>query len=219
MSCHCAADAGLTDVFGERFARHEARRFRRRGLPERAQRLIDSVRPLVRFHEATVLEGGAGVGGLSIELLRHGVRRAMVVDAIPAAVRTARELAEEYGVAARLSGVVADFVTLEDATVHDIVVLDRVVCCYPDWRALLETATARAARVVALSYPRAAWWTALGAATANAGMWALRRQFRTHVHPPAQMHALLRARGFAPRVAGRIGMWEICVAPRLVDTH
>ncbi len=219
MSCRCAADAGLTDVFGERFARHEARRFRRRGLPDRAQRLIDAVRPLVRFHEATVLEGGAGVGGLSIELLRRGVRRAVVVDAIPAAVRTARELAEEYDVASRMTGIVADFATLDDAAVHDIVVLDRVVCCYPDWRALLENATARAARVVALTYPRAAWWTALGASATNAGLWLTRRHFRTHVHPPAQMHGLLRARGFAPRVVGRLGMWEICVAPRLVETH
>lgn len=203
-------------MFGERFARREALRFRSRGLPERAERLIEAVRPLVQFHEATVLEGGAGVGGISIELLRRGVRQATVVDAIPAAIRTARQLAEEYGVTHRMSGVVGDFAEMDDETVHDLVVLDRVVCCYPDWRALLEAAATRASRVIAFTYPRSAWWTRCGVSAGNAALWMMRRRFRVHVHPPDQMHALLRSHGFAPRVTERLGAWEICVAPRLV---
>lgn len=217
MACDCL-NAGLDDVFGERFARREARRFRKHGLPRRAQRVIEVVRPLVRFHEATLLEGGAGVGGISIELLRHGIRQAVVVDAIPAAIRTARQLAEEYGVAHRMSGMVADFAHMEDDTVHDLVVLDRVVCCYPDWRGLLDAAASRASRTIALTYPRAAWWTRLASSAGNGILWMGRRRFRMHVHPPEAMHAFLRSRGFAPRVAGRLGAWEICVAPRLAGT-
>ncbi len=210
--------AGLDDVFGERFARVEARRFRARGLPKRAQRLIEVARPVVRFHEATVLEGGAGVGGISIELLRRGVPHATAVDASPAAVRMARRLAEEYGVAHRITCVVDDFAHMEDDTVHDLVVLDRVVCCYPDWRALLDAAAARASRAIAFTYPRSAWWTSLGVSAANSALWLMRRRFRMHVHPPSEMHALLRSHGFAPRVAGHVGVWEVCIAPRLADT-
>jgi len=216
VACNCVT-AGLDDVFGERFARREARRFRTRGLPERAERLIEAVRPLVHFHEATVLEGGAGVGGISIELLRRGVRQATVVDAIPAAVRTARQLAEEYGVTHRMRGVVGDFTQMDDETVHDLVVLDRVVCCYPDWRALLVAAATRASRAIALTYPRSAWWTRGGVSVGNAALRVMRRRFRVHVHPPEKMHALLRSHGFAPRVVGRMGAWELCIAPRLIN--
>jgi magnesium-protoporphyrin O-methyltransferase len=216
VACNCL-NTGLGEVFGERFARTEARRFRKHGLTRRAQQLIEVIRPLVRFHEATLLEGGAGVGGVSIELLRHGMRHATIVDAVPAAVRMARTLAEEYGVAHRMSGVVADFAHMDDDSVHDLVVLDRVVCCYPDWRALLEAAADRASRAIALTYPREAWWTRFGVSAGNAVLWLGRRHFRLHVHPPAAMHALLRTRGFAPRVAGRVGIWEICVAPRLAE--
>lgn len=216
MSCPCPT-AGLGDIFGERSARLDARQFRRHGLADRAEKLIDAIRRVAPFHDAVVLEGGAGVAGLSIELLRRGVARAVAVDAVPAAVRMARRLAEEYDVASRLEPVLGDFTALDDESVFDIVVLDRVVCCYPDWRALLEAATARAARVVALTYPRAAWWSRAGARVVNAGMWSLRKRYRTYIHPPADMHALLRARGFAPEVVGHAGVWDVCVAKRVTD--
>ncbi len=217
MTCHCA-HTGLADVFGERTARMEARRFRRRGLPDRANRLIEAIRRAVPLHEAVALEGGAGVGGLSIELLRRGLTRAVAVDAIPAFARMARRLAEDYGVASRLELQVADFAELDDDAEYDIVVLDRVVCCYPDWRALLQVATSHATGVVALTYPRAAWWTRAAAGATNAGMWAARKRFRLHIHDPAEMHAMLRRAGFEPDVVGRVGTWELCVAPRAGPT-
>lgn len=213
MSCHCG-QAGLADVFGERTARLDARRFRRRGLPRRADRLIEGIRRAVPFHDAISLEGGAGVGGLSIELLRRGVMRAVAVDAVPAAVRMARSLAEECGVAARLDARIGDFTELDDDELFDIVVLDRVVCCYPDWRALLHAAVTHARQVIAFTYPRTAWWTRAAVGLTNVGLWTVRKQFRLHVHPPEEMNALLRASGFLPGVIGHEGAWELCVARR-----
>src|SRR5690606_41767893 len=105
----------------------------------------------------------------------------------------------------------------DDAWVGELVARDRVVCCHPDWRARLEAAAARASRAIALTCPREAWWTRFGVSAGNAVLWLGRRHCRLHVHPPAAMHALLRTRGFAPRVAGRVGIWEICVAPRLAE--
>lgn len=216
MSCPCPG-CGLNDVFGERSARLDARHYRRHGLPERAEQLIDAIRRVAPFHDTVSLEGGAGVGGLSIELLRRGVSRAVAIDAIPEAIRMSRKLAEESGVASRFEPVLGDFATLDDEPSYDIVVLDRVVCCYPDWRALLEIATARATRVIGLTYPRAAWWSRAAARVMNAGMWTLRRRYRSFIHPPADMHALLRARGFEPEVVGGVGVWELCVARRVAD--
>jgi magnesium-protoporphyrin O-methyltransferase len=210
MSCTCSTSA-LGDVFGERTARLEARRFRRSGLPRRAHALIDALRAAYPFHGATLLEGGAGVGGLSIELLRRGVERAVAIDAVPAAVRIARTLAEEYDVASRFEARIADFATLPDDDTYDIVVLDRVVCCYPDWHALLTSAADRARAAIALTYPPARWWSRLFVRCANAGMRITRRQFRVHVHPPERMHAFLASRGFTVAGIRQVGAWEVCV--------
>ena len=210
MSCTCSTSA-LGDVFGERTARREARRFRRHGLARRALALIDTLRSACPFHGASLLEGGAGVGGLSIELLRRGVDRAVVIDAVPAAVRMARTLAEEYGVASRFEARVADFAAFSEASTYDIVVLDRVVCCYPDWRALLASAADRARRAIVLSYPPERWWSRLFVRCANVGLRIGRREFRVHVHPPRAMHEYLRSRGFDVARVTHSGAWEICV--------
>ena len=210
MSCSCSTSA-LDEIFGERTARREARRFKRRGLSRRGLALIETLRSIYPFHGATLLEGGAGVGTLSIELLRRGVERAVIVDAVPAAARTARSLAEDFEVASRFEARVGDFATLADETAYDIVALDRVVCCYPDWRALLASAADRARRVIVLSYPPNRWWSRLFVGCANTGMRIGRREFRLQLHSPGAMHAYLQSRGFDVARITHSGTWEICI--------
>ena len=213
MSCSCSTSA-LDEIFGERTARREARRFKRRGLPPRGLALIEALRSVCPFHGATLLEGGAGVGTLSIELLRRGMDRAVIVDAVPAAARTARSLAEDFDVASRFEARVGDFATLADDTAYDIVALDRVVCCYPDWQALLSSAADRARRAIVLSYPPDRWWSRLFVRCANTGMRIGRREFRLHLHAPGAMHAYLESRGFDVARIAHSGTWEICVLRR-----
>jgi len=94
-----------------------------------------------------------------------------------------------------------DFATIADTvTDADVVTLDRVVCCYPDAEALLHGAASRTRRLLAFSYPRDRWymWTL----TALENFWRrLRRSsFRTFVHSPEQMQAVLETAGLV-RVA------------------
>jgi magnesium-protoporphyrin O-methyltransferase len=66
------------------------------------------------------------------------------------------------GVGDRLRLVQADAVDA-DARLPDaeLVALDRVVCCYPDWAALLHVAAKHCRRHLALSYPRDRWYVRL----------------------------------------------------------
>lgn len=214
MPCQCCA-VGLDEIFGDRVARHEARQFRRKGLNVRSDRLLSAIESATPLEGATSCEVGAGVGGLTITMLRRGLARARIVDAVPVYVAAAGSLAREYGVADRLEIEFADYVTrARDLEPADLVVMDRVVCCYPLWRDLLEAATAHAGRVIALTYPRDALWVRLGVGLINLVQRVRRMAFRVHVHPPARMLELLAERGFQPRVTGHRGPWEIMVAVR-----
>jgi SAM-dependent methyltransferase len=211
VSCNC----GLNEIFTERVSRHDARRFRRRGLDVRARKLVRALQRRLDLTGRSTLEIGIGTGGLTVELLRRGVARAVGVDAIANQLTYARQLAEEFGVANRLELREGDFTSVSGAIDSaDVVVLDRVVCCYPDWRSLLDAAASRAGMAVAMSYPRQSWYTRLWVTIANLGMRVLRRTFRLHLHSPAAMHELLRARGFAPKVVGHRFAWELLVATR-----
>jgi magnesium-protoporphyrin O-methyltransferase len=211
MSC---CTSGLNDMFSERIARHDANRYRKRGLPKRARKLVAAVQSVVALPGKRILEVGVGVGAVTIELLRNGAASAIGVDAVAAQLEQARTLAHEQGVADRLELVLADFTATSHIGQADVVLLDRVVCCYPEWRALLSAAAARADGALAMTYPRDGWWMRLVWRIGNWWQILSRRDFRLYIHSPRAMHALLRDHGLTTRVAGTYFGWEILISHR-----
>lgn len=207
MTC---CNNGLADVFTEAASRKDADRYRRKGLPARARKLLAAVGAL---KDRTTLEIGVGAGGVTVEMLRRGAAHAVGVDAIPGQLQAARRLATEFGVVDRADFVLGDF-TERDVDNADVVVLDRVICCYPEWRALLTSAASRAQMTVAMTYPRDVAFMRFATAAMNV-FWKLRRSaFRFHVHPIDEMHALLKMHGFRLDVPSAHLGWEILVARR-----
>jgi predicted RNA methylase len=207
MSC---CNNGLADVFTEETSRKDADRYRRKGLPPRARKLLRAIGSL---KDRTTLEIGVGAGGVTVEMLRRGAAHGTGVDAIPGQLAAARALAADFEVAGRAEFVLGDF-TERDVANADIVVMDRVICCYPDWRALLAAAAARADQTLAMTYPRDVWFMQV----VSWGMrlfWMLKRsEFRFRVHPIDQMHAFLKDEGFTLSPTSRYFGWEILVAQR-----
>lgn len=211
MSC---CTNGLADVFTDDVSRKDADRYRKRGLPRRAKQLVDAIASAISLHEKQTLEIGVGAGAVTVEMLRRGAAHATGVDAVPTQLANARALASDFGVADRAEFVLGDFTAVEVANA-DVVVLDRVVCCYPEWRPLLAAAATHTNSVLAMTYPRDVWWLRLSRRALNFSRWLLRSDFRFHVHPPPAMHALLALHGLKPRITGRYFAWEVLVASRL----
>lgn len=211
MSCNC----GLNEIFTERVSKHDARKFRRRGLDVRARRLLNALERIVGLSNKTTMEIGIGAGGFTVEMLKRGASAAVGVDAITSQLQQAHLLAQEAGVADRLKLKVGDVTEIgKELDSSDVVVLDRVVCCYPDWRALLGTAASHARAAIAMSYPRQAWYTRTWISSANAGLRLMGRTFRLYLHSPRAMHDALRSQGLTPQVIGYRGVWELLIAVR-----
>jgi methyltransferase family protein len=159
---------------------------------------------------ATVLEVGGGVGEIQIELLRRGATHALNLELSPAyddeARRLLREARLEDRVDRRLRDIAADGDGLEPA---DVVVLHRVVCCYPDYERLLGAAADHARRLVVLSYPPRNVVTSLLVGTVNLGLRLRAKEFRTFVHPPSAMLAVLEKQGLRPTYAHHGLVWQI----------
>jgi magnesium-protoporphyrin O-methyltransferase len=145
----------------------------------------------------TVLDIGSGIGPMSLELLEAGVQRAICVDMSPAALSANAEEAERRGLGDRIERVEGDFVAIAPTLPPaDLVVLDRVVCCYPAYAPLLEQATAHSRRLLALAYPRDRWWVRLAMRIENAWRGIRGDDFRSFVHRPSAMGEVLRRGGF-----------------------
>lgn len=207
VPCSCCSDPGYRRMFGARVAALDGRRYRRRGLGETAASLV---RLAGAVEGASVLEVGGGVGAIEIELLQAGAARATNVELSDSYEAEAAALLRERGLESRVERRLGDFVLEQDALApHDLVVLHRVVCCYPDVEALLGAAAERAGRRLVLTYPQERRWIRLGSRLAN-GWFRLRRcGFRTYVHPFAEMLAVAARHGLALEARERHGLlWE-----------
>ena len=85
----CCQCQGIQMLFGERVARRDLRRYRRKG-PIRTTRILIDALQAEDIVGATLLDIGGGVGAVSNELLSAGAARATVVDASPAYLHAAQ---------------------------------------------------------------------------------------------------------------------------------
>jgi magnesium-protoporphyrin O-methyltransferase len=91
----------------------------------------------------------------------------------------------------------------------DVVVLHRVVCCYPDYERLLGAAADHARRVLVFSYPPRNAVSRLIVAAENLIFRLLRREFRTFAHPPDAMLAVLADRGLRGTFSHHGLVWHV----------
>jgi len=206
---------GVDKVFGERTARRDLRRYRRRGASRPTRVLLEALER-EGVDGASVLDIGGGVGAVQHELLEAGAARATAVEASPAYLRAAAEEAERRGTADRVTHRHGDFVELADAIEPaDVVTLDRVICCYADMESLVGRSADRARRLYGLVYPRDRWWVAFAIAVANLGMRVSRRDFRAYLHRASAVEAVAHEHGLVPKLMRHAGpMWQVALYER-----
>jgi magnesium-protoporphyrin O-methyltransferase len=183
-------------LFDAQIAERDLRRLRKRGGPDPSTRLILEGLRAEPLEHASHLDIGGGIGVLGLELVADGVQQVVHVDASAAYLAAARNRFVERGFGDRLRTVRGDFATLaEPLAAADIVTLDRVVCCYPDYEQLLARAASCTRSTLALSYPQGRWYIRMVFALENLWRWITRSAFRAYVHPPERMAAVLERSG------------------------
>ena len=198
MDCCNHTINGLDAVFNERTVRGDVQHYRKHGLDKRARRLVDE---LARqgIGEASLLEVGCGIGGLLLGSLKAGASRAVGLDLSGPSLSAARELAVSEGLADRVEYLPIDIAASGDSvSPADVVILDRVVCCYPNMPDLLGASAAHVRRLLALTYPRPTWLMRTGRVILNFFSWLWREEYRLYLHSPVEMQELLTRAGLRP---------------------
>jgi magnesium-protoporphyrin O-methyltransferase len=212
MPCNCCE---ITDnAFSEAEAKAEMRNYRRRGPANQTKLILQAVRSL-GLRNANLLDIGGGIGVIHHELLEDLAQEATHVDASSAYLKEAKVEAARRGHRERVSFIHADFTEVaSDLPKADIVTLDRVVCCYPDFRRLLKDAAEHSTRALAFTYPRETWYFRIGLKLVNFFQKLRRDPFRVFLHPVAEMDALLRREGLERVSLRRLFVWEMALYQR-----
>ncbi len=166
---------------------------------------------------SSVLDLGCGQGPFSLAVLEHGAERVTGIDLSPMAIEVARARAAAAGLGDRARFLVGD-AAAEDVPAHDVVVLNRVICCYPDVDDLLRTSLAATGRVYGVIVP------------ASSGLWGLlsrmalgfenllrvvrRDPFRAYVHPVERVDQAAAGAGLVPTRRSRRRIWRLAVYVR-----
>ena len=205
----CCPSRDYRRIFNQRFARRLANRYRKRGLDQTAQTMVEFLQA-VGIEGANVLEIGGGVGELEVELLQAGAARAQNLELSPDYEAQALELAGQAGVQGRLDWRLHDLAEDPEAVAPaDLVVLHRVVCCYPDYARLLGAAADHARVALVFSYPPRNVLSRAFYRVFNLVMRLTQSSFRGFAHPPGAMLAVLEERGLQRTYQRRSLVWQV----------
>ena len=207
----CCVTSKYDNVFGEKRARSELKRYRKKGPAKTTQLLIDTLRSVDVQHQ-TLLDIGGGIGVISNELLAAGVESSVHVEAADAFVGAAREEATRRGNVARLRFLGGDFVALSgEIQPADIVTLDRVICCYPNMEQLVTTSVAHARRAYGIVIPRERALTRLMAMGINLVFRISRSEFRFYIHSWHDIQRLIGRARLSLHSVRETAIWRVAV--------
>lgn len=213
MPCNCCEMENNT--FGEDEAKSNLKDYRKRGPAKQTKLILEAVRSL-ELKNASLLDIGGGIGTIHHELLKDVASEATHVDASSAYLKIATEEAKRLGHGEQVKFIHADFTDVADELPQvDVVTLDRVVCCYPNMRALLKAASAKSRKAISMTYPRDEWWTRVAVKVANFFQGLGKDPFRVFVHSVSEMEALLNDEGLRKISVRKLLIWEMALYQRI----
>jgi magnesium-protoporphyrin O-methyltransferase len=213
--CACPADSRIARHFDAKVAERLASG-QDPGLVPVSERLRDA---LLSFGPAdrTLLELGCGRGGLLLALTQAGAASATGVDLSAASIDAARDRFERAQLSDRVRLSVGDAarVPLEP---QDWVILDRVMCCYPDIERLLANTLPAARRLYAFTVPSSRGWRGVLARLdewlENAWNSLRGRPCPGYVHDLDLIERRLTSAGFRLRHRDHQRLWHLAIYER-----
>jgi magnesium-protoporphyrin O-methyltransferase len=206
---------GIAETF-DNLAADRCCKYKSNGLTSSSQVLLDFIsnKGLVG---KTVLEIGCGTGFFALETLRHGASSCLGVDLSSAAIHEANEFAKESGLQDRARFDVADAASTRQPA-SDVVVMDKVLCCYPDSEALLKTASNSSRELLGFVVPRDEGLMKpamrIGTALINLVEKLRKTGFRLYLHPLRSIDELLAGSGFQQENKAKSRFWLVFLYKR-----
>jgi magnesium-protoporphyrin O-methyltransferase len=197
MTC-CGSSVGdaAERQFSQKRAAKDLAQYRAKG-PGPTTRLLLAGLTKTGSVQGRLLDIGSGVGALTFELLELGLTSAVGVDLSSAHVATASKEAARRGRSDSTRFVQGDFLDVASQLKSaDIVTLDRVVCCYPEYERFLEESLRHTDQYFALSYPKDLWYIRAWVGLENLGRQITQNTFRSFVHPVSAMERVIHRSGF-----------------------
>jgi 16S rRNA G966 N2-methylase RsmD len=213
MTCvHCV---GAEDFFNEKEARKNLKRYKKKGPNKTTRKLLNALSN-ENIKGLSLLDIGGGIGAIQVELMKKGLKHTTDVDASQSYINVASQLMKQKGFDNKSNYVHADFTDchkgIED---HDIVTLEKVVCCYPHVTDLINQSSNKARQFYGLVYPMNGFVFKIVFGILNVYLKFKGNPFRVFNHEEKMIDGLICANGFRRIYYGRSLPWHIALYQRV----
>jgi SAM-dependent methyltransferase len=219
MTSESIQTKGIAKTFDD-LAHDRCCKYKSKGLTASSQVLLDFISKK-GLAGKTILDIGCGTGFFALETLRRGASYCMGVDLSSAAIQEANQFAQESGFQDRARFEVGNGVSAQPPF-SDIVVMDKVICCYPDPDALLKTASESSRELFGFVVPRDQGLMKpamrCGTALINLVERLRRSGFRMYLHPLGSINKLLVENGFQQSNKAKSRFWLVFLYKRMVTS-
>ena len=191
----CAHCCGAENIFDKKEANKNLNRFKKKGPNKTTSLLLNAIKKET-IEGFSLMDIGGGIGVIQLELLKANIKSSTDVDASNAYIKVAKSLLKDNGYE-NTQFIHGDFNDkINELEKHNIVTLERVVCCYPYIEDLIDNSTSKAISYYGLVYPNDGGLSKFLNKLAHFYFWLKKNPFRTHIHSEIMMHKRIEKNGF-----------------------
>ena len=183
-------------TFGMKKAQKEMDHYLKYGPKKSTVWLLDPVVEQIKAGDS-VLEVGGGVGSFLLELQKQGVGPSYYMDISESYSAVFQHQVNNQSLENKINVHTGDFTEKHHLIPDtDVVALDKVLCCYQDFKQLLSLSLDKAGRIFAYTVPDDVWWVRFIHQIETALKQLFTKHLITYIHPVDQIESQVVAKGF-----------------------
>lgn len=214
---NCCHVKGLENHFDKKFAIKKLKRYQKKGADSITQKILKGIKER-DMQGACLIDIGGGVGEVQFELLRMGVEKTISVEASSAFIEVAKTEARRLNLDHKMTYTHGDFVDLESGIkIQRVVSLVKVICCYQDWKKLIETSLSKSNKYFILVYPHDNRFAKFITFLENLGLSIFQPAFRVYIHSAKNINDLIADKGFKKIYFDKTFVWRIEIFEKIPD--
>ena len=206
---HCC---GADVFFNKKTADKEYRNYVKRGATRATAKMIQQLEAH-QVEGKSMIDVGGGIGALQWWFLENGGGNTTDIDASSGYLKQAEKHAKEKGWASKTAFLLGDCIEVypQIDNAH-FITLDKVVCCYPNYKEIVEASCDKATEAISLSYPMDGIISNVIRKLGDILMSFRDNPFRPFIHSVMDIRAIFEHKGYQ-RVAHKL------VFPWHVETY
>ena len=210
----CCNNFAIEKQFDKARVANKVNRYHFKGIGKESKILVNALKSL-GVDGCSLLDIGAGLGSIGIELLESGLASVENVEASSSFLETAKSESKKRNLIDKTKFTYGDFVEIANGiSAADIVTLDKVICCYDELKPLIKLSCEKTMKYYGVIYPRDTWLVKVVIGFENVMRKIKGNTFRVFVYSTEEVDSLIKEYGLRKVFYKAMMVWQIVIYSR-----